>query len=144
MEMHDLLGDNAAVRRHFEDMRGALEFQVLPMGSRPRVRAVSSLPSWLCCFLTYLAVGTTDPVTCNQLTYTTLLVREAMRHGGQGWLEYDRLFRQQAALDPSLSWNIIHPGLQATIILGQRSYNAGTFCTHCQECDHSVSQCAMV
>ena len=73
VEMRDLLGDNAA--RHFEDMHG---FQVLPMASRPRVREVSSLPSWVCCFLTYLAVRTTNPVTRNQLTYATLLVRETM------------------------------------------------------------------
>ena len=114
------------------------------MTSRPWVREVSSLPSWVCCFLTYLAVRTTDSVTYDRLTYATLLVREAMRHGGQGWLEYDWLFCQQAALDPNFPWNIIHPGLQATTILGQRSSNARTFCTHCQECDHSVSQCTIV
>ena len=36
------------------------------------------------------------------LAYARLMVREAQRHGGLGWLDYDRVFRQQAALDPSL------------------------------------------
>lgn len=142
VEMRDLLGDNAAVRRHFEEAQGALGFQVLPVSSRPRVREVTSLPSWVCCFLMYTAVGTTDLVTRDRLTYAVLLLREAMRHGGQGWLEYDRLFRQQAALDANLPWNLIHPGLQATTILGQRT-GTGTFCSLCQETDHSAPQCAM-
>ena len=92
--MRDLLGDNVAVRRYFEDMHGVLGFQMLPMSSRPRVREITSLHSWIGCYLTYLAVGTTDPVTRDRLTYAVLLLREAMRHGGQGWLEYDRLFHQ--------------------------------------------------
>ncbi len=64
-----------------------------------------------------------------------------MRHGGQGWLDYDCLFWQQAALNPSLPWNVVHPGLQATTIQGTRS--SGTFCNLCQECDHVAAQCAL-
>ena len=94
-------------------------------------------------FLTFLAVGTSDIATRNRLTYAVLLLREAMRHGGQGWMDYDRLFRQQAAIDPSLAWNMIHPGLQATTILSQRQTGTGTFCTLCQECDHVASHCAL-
>ena len=88
--MRDLLGDNATVRSHFEDMHGALGVQLLPVSARPRVREVTSLPSWVCCFLTYLAVGTSDRTTRDRLTYAILLIREAMRHGGHGWMEYDR------------------------------------------------------
>ena len=71
-----------------------------------------------CCFLTYLAVGTSDQLMRDKMTYATLLICEALKHGGQGWLEYDKLFRQQAALNSGLPWNIIHPGLQASTILG--------------------------
>ena len=43
------------------------------------------------------------------------------------------------ALKPGLPWNVIHPGLQATTILGQRTFGSGTFCPLCQECDHLAS-----
>ena len=141
--MRELLADNVAVRRHFEEVHGALGFQVVPVSPRPRVREVTTLPSWITCFLTFLAVSTTDAVTRDRLAYAILIVREAMRHGGQGWLEYDRLFRQQACLNPSLPWNVIHPGLQATTILGQQPVGSGTSCSLCRECDHVVSQCAL-
>ena len=143
VEMRDLLGDNARVRSHFEVMHGSLGVQLVPVSSRPRVREVPSLPSWVCCFLTFLAVGTSDPVTRDRLVYAVLLLREAMRHGGTGWMDYDRLFRQQAAINASLVWNAIHPGLQATTILNQRPGTVGTFCNICQEPDHVAAQCAL-
>ena len=140
VEMCDLLADNVAVCQH--DIHGAMGVQVLPDSSRPKIREVTSLPSWVCCFLIYIAVGTADPVARQRLTYAVLLIREALRHGVQGWLEYDCLFRQQAAIDPTLPWNLIHPGLQATTMLGQ-SARPGTFCLICAETDHSAPQCAM-
>ena len=143
VDMRDLLWDNVAVRRHFEDIQGGMGVHLLPISSRPRVRDVPTLASWVCCFLSYLAVQISDPSTRDRVTYAMLVVREAMRHGGQGWLDYDRLFRQQAALNPNLPWNVIHPELQATTILGQRPPGAGSFCTLCQECDHTVQQCAL-
>ena len=48
--------------------------------------------------------------------YALLMIREAQRHGGQGWLVYDRVFRQQAALDPSFQWNVLHPAIQASTL----------------------------
>ena len=97
------------------------------------MREVSSIPSWVYCFLTV------DTRTRDCLAYAILVLREAMHHGGTGWLEYDRLFRQQAALDPTLSWSVIHPGLQASTILAQRSAR----CTLCADCDHVATQCAL-
>ena len=107
-------------------MHTSLGLNAIPVSSRPRVREISSLPSWVACFLTFLAVGTSDPVTRERLAYAILIIREAMRHGGMGWLDYDRLFRQQAALDPSLEWNTVHPSLQATTILSQRHEQGST------------------
>ena len=110
--------------------------------ARPRLREVNSLSTWCYCFLGYMAIRTSDPVTRDQLTYARLLIREARRHGGMGWLDYDRAFRQQAAADPSLRWNTLIPGLQAATILGQRS-GQGSFCNLCRGEDHSQGQCAL-
>jgi len=81
------------------------------------------------------------------LTYARLIVRESLQHGGQGWLEYDRTFRQQAALDPTLKWNKLHPTILASILLfisqGAAYRGSGygsTFCTLCRGVDHSYGQ----
>ena len=111
--------------------------------SRPRLREVSSLPTWCYCFLGYMAMRTSDPTTRDQLAYARLLIKEAQRHGGFGWLDYDRAFRQQAAVDPSICWNTLNPGLQASTIIGQRQSGQGTFCTLCRAVNHNRAQCAL-
>ena len=131
VEMRDLLGDNMALTQHLESIHGYFPLHILPGASRPRLREVTTLPQWIYCFLAYLAVKTTDPLTRDQLAYVRLIVSQAQRHCGQGWLEYDCLFRRQSALDPSLPWNMIQPGLQATTILGQHP-GMGHFCTLCR------------
>lgn len=143
IEMRDLLYDNIAVRHHFEDLHGVMGVQLLPVTSKSRVREVTNLSTRVCCFLTFLAVGTSDPVIQDRLTYAILVIREALKHRGQGWLEYDRLFRQQAALNPGLPWNIIHPGLLTSTILGHPSTGTGMFCSLCQNSDHHTTQCAL-
>ena len=91
VEMQDLLPDNIQVRSRLEELNSLIGVQLLPVSSRPRVRDVPTLSSWVAFFLTFLAVGTSDPVTRDRLAYAILIVKEATRHGGSGWLEYDRL-----------------------------------------------------
>ena len=47
-----------------------------------------------------------------------LIIRESQRHGGAGWLDYDRVFQQQAALDASMRWNTLGPSIQASTLVG--------------------------
>ena len=77
-------------------------------------------------------------VTRDMLAYCRLIIREALRHGGNGWQEYDRTFRRQAAIDPHLPWHTLHPGLQAATVLSNRGTSGGTICIICREPDHSV------
>ena len=114
----------------------------LPGSVKPRLREVTSLPSWLYCFLAYVAIQTTDPHIRDMLAYARLMIREAQRHGGLGWLDYDRIFRQQVALDSSLPWNTLHPGLQAATLVTQFP-TPPVFCTLWREADHSASGCAL-
>lgn len=141
VEMRDLMADNIALLNQLSDMQGSIPLPY-SVASRTRLREVPSLVSWLYCFNTYIAVRTSDPVARDMLAYARLLVREALRHGGTGWLEYDRVFRRQIAVNPLLSWNTIEPGLQAATIISQGP-SLGMFCTLCRECDHNAGQCAL-
>ena len=107
----------------------------LPGAAKPRLRGVSSLASWLYCFLAYTALQCPDKESKDRLMYACLIIGEAQRHGEQGWLAYDRIFLQQAALDPSLQW---HLAIQASTLFSippnasqGPSVHAGTFCVPC-------------
>ncbi len=102
IEMRDLMADNIS-------LTGQLSQSHIPWslgtGPRPRLREVPSLVSWLYCFNTYMAVRTSDPLTRDMLAYSRLLIRESLRHGGTGWLEYDRVFRKHLTISDDLRWN---------------------------------------
>ena len=141
VEMRDLLADNIALLNQLSSLNGLINLPANTL-NRTRLREVPSLVSWLYCFNSFVAVRTSDPLTRNMLAFSRLLIREALRHGGGGWMEYDRVFRRQLAINPSLSWNTLEPGLQAATILGQARLQ-GTFCSLCRECDHDTTQCAL-
>ena len=141
VEMRDLLADNIALMSQLSSLHGTVPIPLSTV-QRTRLREVPSLVSWMYCFCAYVAIRTPDALTRQMLAYARLIIREALRHGGGGWAEYDRVFRRQISINPALSWNTLEPSLQAATILGQRT-SEGTLCTICQECDHSASQCAL-
>ena len=73
--------------------------------------------------------------------YSRLIVREASRGSGKGWLSYDRIFRQNAAANPSLSWANLDPSLHSSFCLG--SEPPPMVCSLCNELDHRVEDCAL-
>ena len=83
---------------------------------------------WIYCFLAYMANRTPDQATQRHLTYARVLLHEAMCHGGSGWLEYDKIFPQQAAIDPVCQWHELDARLFTTTVLGAKS-GPGFFCT---------------
>ena len=126
-----------------EEAHTSFPSYISPSSSRPRLRKLATLPSWLYCFLTYVSVLSTDPVVRDRLTYARLIIREALRHGGRGWLDYDRLFRQQAALDSGIAWNATNTSLLVATVLGQHPAGVGQSCAVCHGFDHSQAQCAL-
>ena len=142
VEMRDLLADNVALHGQLEDLHGTAPLAATALQFRPHLREVPSLQSWMYCFAAYVAVRSSDPVTRDLLAYARPVIREALRHGGNGWQEYDRSFRRQTAIDPSIPWNTLLPGLQASTLVGSGT-GAGVFCTLCREPDHSAPQCAL-
>ena len=116
--MKDLLSDNVALHDQLESIQGPLVNAVTPGVLRPWMSKDPLLISWVSYFLAYVAVGTNNDSTRDIVTYGHLIVREALRHGGQGWQEYNRIFRAQAAIDHSIRWNVLLLNLQAATILG--------------------------
>ena len=138
--MKELLPDNMSLRHQLESFPA---HQQLFLGStKPRLREIDTPLTWVSCFLAYAAVRAGDIQTRNLLTYGRLVIRQAQRHSGPGWLEYDRIFRQHAALSPSTAWNELNPSLHASTVLSFR-VGPGQVCTVCHEPDHSVHTCAL-
>ena len=138
--MKELLADNMTLCHQLESFPAQQHVFVGP--AKPRLWEIDSPLTWVSCFLAYAAVCTHDVGTRDLLTYGRLVVREAQCHSGPGWLEYDRLFRQHAALSPSTAWNELNPSLHASTILSYRA-GPGQTCSICHEPDHSASLCAM-
>ena len=86
---------------------------------KPLLRDVTSLPSWIYSFLAYIAIQANDQGVRDRRANARLMVSEARMHGGSNWLDYDHVFRQQAVLDHSLTWNTVHSGIQATTLVGR-------------------------
>ena len=142
MDMKDLLLDNVSLLEQLDTLGGPHTSPSLPGTLKPRFREIASVSTWAYCFLAYVALQTDDHQVRDRLAYARLMIREAQKHRGVGWLDYDKVFRQQAALDPSLRWNSLHPAIQASTLMGQ-SANSQTFCRLCREPDHSAGQCAL-
>ena len=99
VEMRELLRDNISLLGQLETLGGQSD---TTGASRPRLREISSIASWMYSFLAYVAIWSSEESTRDMLAYGQLIIRGAQRHGGQGWLDYDRIFRQQAAIDHNL------------------------------------------
>ena len=140
VDMAELLCDNLeALRRGTLTGPSATD---APPAKRPR-REVPDLLSWVQCFDTFMAVvASKKPEKLRQLlAYQILMVREARRCGGRGWLAYDTMFRQQVAGDDTADWSKLNSSLYAVSFLAQ-SVKAKS-CTLCMEADHGEEDCAL-
>ena len=75
------------------------------------------------------------------LAYQTLIVQEARRCGGKGWLMYDGYFRQQVVGSSAADWSHLNPSLYTVTFLAQAG--RGCSCPLCMECDHIEEECAL-
>ena len=95
------------------------------------MRDISDPLSWVYCFLSYVAVRVPDPRLRELVAYGQIVIQLARSHGGSGWLEYDRRFRQQVAAGAP------HVGNGARIGPGARN------CPLCLSWDHERADCAL-
>ena len=133
--MRELLPDNLALAERLE----ALPVCFGQPSKNAEQRAIGSLITWVSSFATYVAIISERVV--DMLAYMRLIIREAHKHGGNGWLTYDAVFRrnQQGESKP---WNVLDPSLHTAYISGQRSAPRVP-CKHCNESDHPPEDCAL-
>ena len=138
VEMKELLSDNTTVLQSMEAVHPMLRGT-----NKPNLREVKSLLTWVYCFLAHVAISTPDAHTWDMLVHARLIIREARKLDGEGWRGYDSVFRANAAIAPSTLWTKLDSSLHAATLVANRTAD-GTFCTECQESDHTNSECAKV
>lgn len=142
VDMRELLPDNIAL---------AERLAVLPTGCAPpkqpggrEIGGDRALLSWVSSFATYIAVvAEAHPGRVNDmLAYMRLIIREASKFGGTGWLTYDAVFRRNQEGTPA-PWSYLDASLHQVYIASQREKTVVP-CKHCHEIDHLPSECAIV
>ena len=118
VDMAELLRDNMELQRR-RDIRETTT-NTFGVTSHPNRREVPDLLSWVQCFGMYAAILCDSyPEKVQQLyAYQTMIVREARGCGRKGWLSYDQMFRQQAAISAT-DWSKLNNSLYATTFLQQ-------------------------
>ncbi len=142
VDMKELLPDNIMLLKSIEAIHPN-SFTLAP-ANKPRFREVQSLLTWITCFASYIAIlSETHPHMVRPLiAYECLVIREARKNGGQGWMLYDRIFRQNAQEDPSVDWTKLDASLHASTFLAMRSA-PGVVCPWCFASDHDQGECAL-
>ena len=121
LDMRELLPDNIALAE-----RLAVLAPPKPPGER-EIGGDQALLTWVSSFATYVAVvAEVQPKRVgDMLAYMRLIVREASKFGGNGWLTYDSVFRRnQEGL--STPWNVLDASLHQVYIANQLQHPAST------------------
>ena len=142
IDMAELLRDNLEAQRRASAVAQPGATGASNAKSR---REVPDLISWVQCFGTYMAVITSQfPHRIKELlAYQTLIVREARRCGGRGWLAYDSHFRQQVVGNEAADWSRLNQSLYAVTFITQGDRDKSRSCVVCLESDHTEEQCAL-
>ena len=138
VEMRDLLPDNIALAERLEALPSHRS-----TSKAPEAREINALPTWVSAFSTYVAVvAAAHPGrTKEMLAYLRLLVREAQKYGGSGWITYDQVFRRNRT-GPDARWDQLDPSLHIAYITAQ-SDTPTVLCPICNEVDHGADDCAL-
>ena len=138
--MSELLKDNMEVlrRRTLENEGGSSHFD-----QRSRRREIPDILSWVQAFSLYAAVvASRHPHKARELwAYQAIIVGEAQRCGGRGFVAYDSLFCQQMVSFETVDFSKINQSLYATTFWAQRE--RGRFCQICTLSDHAQDECAL-
>ena len=79
MEMKELLGDSISLLTKLDSLNAPSVYHTFVNSAKPRLREITSLPSWLYCFLAYVALCCNDKDTRDRLSYARIMIKEAQR-----------------------------------------------------------------
>ena len=141
IEMRELLPDNIALAERLATLPSGLAHSKVP--NERDIGGEKALVTWVSSFATYIAiVAEAHPErVCDMLAYMRLVVREASKFGGTGWLTYDSVFRRNHE-GLGTPWNYLDASLHQVYIAGQRE-KVVVPCKHCHEIDHVAADCAV-
>ena len=107
---------------------------------RTKRRQVVNILEWVQCFSIFTAVRTQKypEKIQDMLGYLALIIEARMEYEGDGWLGYDRWFRQNAAASPDAIWARIDPTLWNMAFVGQAKVSR---CKHCFSLTHTAADC---
>ena len=152
LELSELLNDNIqlAKRNTHSDPEGVQQLILGRQQSSGKQRRREFTPdsagllSWVQCFGIYATiVCQQNPSRMKDLmAYLITMINEARRFKYKGWIQYDDLFRQQAAKDPKMSWSSLSSTLYAVTFLSQHQGDSVT-CHKCLGSDHPTWSCAL-
>ena len=109
----------------------------LPKPSKRR-HDISNILEWIRCFSAYIAVAKQPHRVPDLLGYLTLITEAHVRYAGDGWIGYDRRFRQIAATKPHVTWSQIDTTLWNLAFSGKaRSVR----CKFCFSIMHTSAEC---
>ena len=129
----------ALVNRIQELTQASKSYLSLTDAASARMHNSANLLTWVSCFLTFMAVKSDCQLTRALAAYGQIIINLARKHGGQGWLAYDQLFRQQVAAGSPLKWNDLSASLMAATVIK----SGGECCSLCHAADHGSQDCAL-
>lgn len=111
-------------------------------GKGEKRRHISTILEWIQCFTTYMSVVIASQPERSQdlLDYQSLIIEAKMQYDGNGWLSYDRRFRQNAAASPDQKWS------QMDITLWNMAFAGAARADRCKLCfmlSHKSEECAL-
>ena len=130
LDLKELLPDNAALLSQLRQLH-SLGPHHPPASSNTKLREIRDPLSWVFCFLYFIAASSDDIYIQQLSAYGQIVIHLAQKHGGSGWLAYDRLFRQQKAAGSTVPWSDLNSSLMAATVLGLSPSRPGRSCLLC-------------
>ena len=146
IDFKEFLADNVLLVQRLQELSysGAhLSPLSQSLSANSRLREINDPLTWASCFLAFMATRLELQEARDLAAYGMIILQLARKHGGMGWLVYDRQFRQHRATGASMPWSDINPSLMAATVLGQAGDGSGRSCPLCLAADHSKEECAL-